>query len=78
VYERVHPQQEINYFTEDASDELRPNNLNQTAITDKGFDTDRSFMLVEIAGDDLYFETISRTGQTVDSGTIRRQPAATQ
>jgi len=78
VYERVHPQHGIYYFTEGASGELRPNNLNKTAITDKGFDTDRSFMLVEIAGDDMYFETISRTGQTVDSGTIHRQPAATQ
>jgi 3',5'-cyclic AMP phosphodiesterase CpdA len=78
VYERVHPQHGIYYFTEGASGELRPNNLNKTAITDKGFDTDRSFMLVEIAGDDMYFEAISRTGQTVDSGTIHRQPAAAQ
>jgi hypothetical protein len=29
-------------------------------------------MLVEIAGDELYFQTISRTGRTVDSGVIRR------
>jgi predicted MPP superfamily phosphohydrolase len=78
VYERVHPQHGIYYFTEGASGELRPNNLNKTAITDKGFDTDRSFMLIEIAGDDMYFETISRTGQTVDSGTIHRQPVAAQ
>jgi 3',5'-cyclic AMP phosphodiesterase CpdA len=75
VYERVHPQHGIYYFTEGASGELRPNNLNKTAITDKGFDTDRSFMLIEIAGDEMYFETLSRTGQTVDSGTIQRQPA---
>jgi hypothetical protein len=30
-------------------------------------------MLNEIAGDDLYFQVISRTGETVDSGTIRRR-----
>jgi hypothetical protein len=29
-------------------------------------------MLVEIAGDELYFQTISRTGLTVDSGVIPR------
>jgi hypothetical protein len=29
-------------------------------------------MLVEIAGDELYFQTISRVGLTVDSGVIRR------
>lgn len=72
VYERVHPQQGIYYFTEGASGELRPGDLARSAITDKGFDTDRSFMLIEIAGDDMYFQTISRTGDTVDSGVIHR------
>jgi 3',5'-cyclic AMP phosphodiesterase CpdA len=72
VYERVHPQNGIYYFTEGASGELRPGNLAHTAITDKGFDTDRSFLLSEIAGDEMYFQTISRTGETVDSGVIHR------
>ena len=72
VYERVHPQHGIYYFTEGASGSLRPGNLARSAITDKGFDTDRSFMLIEIAGDEMYFQTISRTGDTVDSGVIHR------
>ena len=72
VYERVHPQHGIYYFTEGSSGELRPGDLARSAITDKGFDTDRSFMLIEIAGDEMYFQTISRTGDTVDSGVIRR------
>ncbi len=72
VYERIRPQQGIYYFMEGASGELRPGNLTHTAITEKGFDTDRSFVLSEIAGDDMYFETISRTGETVDSGVIHR------
>ena len=29
-------------------------------------------MLVEIAGDEMFFQTVSRTGATVDSGVIRR------
>lgn len=74
VYERVHPQHGIYYFTEGASGELRPGDLARSAITDKGFDTDRSFMLIEIAGDDMYFQTISRIGDTVDSGVIHRTP----
>jgi hypothetical protein len=41
-------------------------------ITAAGFDTDCSFLTVEISGDDLFFQTISRTGKTVDSGTIHR------
>lgn len=72
VYERIHPQSGIYYFMEGASGELRAGNLAHTSITDKGFDTDRSFLLVEIAGDDLYFQTISRAGETVDSGIIHR------
>ena len=36
------------------------------------FDQDQSFMLVEIAGAELYFQSISRTGKVVDSGTISR------
>jgi predicted phosphodiesterase len=73
VYERVKPQKGIYYFTEGASGELRANNLKKTELTAVGYDQDRSFLSVEISGDDLYFQTISRTGVTIDSGTIRRQ-----
>ena len=72
VYERVHPQHGIYYFTEGASGSLRARNLGRSTMTDKGFDTDRSFMLIEIAGDEMYFQTASRTGAVVDSGVIRR------
>ena len=72
VYERVKPQKGITYFTEGASGSLRKGNLKKTTMTAAGYDQDRSFMLVEIAGDELYFQTISRTGLTVDSGMIRR------
>jgi len=72
VYERVNPQRGIYYFTEGASGSLRQGNLTPTAITAKGFDTDRSFMMIEFAGDDMYFQTVSRTGMAVDSGVIHR------
>ncbi len=72
VYERVHPQNGVYYFTEGASGSLRPGNLARSAITDKGFDSDRSFMLIEIAGDEMYFQTISRTGDKVDEGVVHR------
>ena len=72
VYERVKPQKGITYFTEGASGSLRAGNLKKTTLTAVGYDQDRTFMLVEIAGDELHFQTISRTGQTVDSGVIRR------
>jgi hypothetical protein len=68
----VKPQEGITYFVEGASGSLRAGNLKKTALTAVGYDQDRSFMLVEIAGDELHFQTISRTGRTVDSGIIRR------
>jgi len=72
VYERVKPQKGTYYFTEGASGQLRKGNLRKTDLTAVGYDQDCSFMLVEITGDELYFQTISRTGVTVDSGLIRR------
>jgi hypothetical protein len=29
-------------------------------------------MLIEVSGDDLFFQAISRTGTTVDSGVVHR------
>jgi hypothetical protein len=36
----------------------------------RSFDDDYHFMLVEIDGRELHFQTITRTGKTVDAGTI--------
>jgi hypothetical protein len=72
VYERVLPQQGIYYFTEGASGSLRQGNLAFSALTAQGFDADRSFMMVEVAGDDLYFQAVSRTGAAVEPGVIHR------
>lgn len=74
-YERVKPQNGIAYFTEGGSAKLREGNITKTDLTAKGFDTDRTFMVVEIAGDRLYFQTVSRTGSLVDAGTIDRRSA---
>jgi predicted phosphodiesterase len=71
VYERVKPQQGINYFVLGNSGELRPHNLNPSPDTAKGFDTDRTFGLFEIAGSDFNFQIVSRTGATVDSGSFQ-------
>jgi len=43
-------------------------------MTAAEFDQDRSFMVVEVSGDDLFFQAISRTGGVVDSGVLHRQP----
>lgn len=74
VYERLKPQHGIYYFVLGNAGELRFHDLLPSPDTVKGFDTDRDFMLVEISGDELYFQTISRTGETVDSGVLAKQP----
>jgi hypothetical protein len=45
----------------------------KSGITAKGFDTDLAFMAAEISGDQMYFNAISRVGQTVDSGVFTRR-----
>ena len=73
IYERLTPQKGIYYFVEGASGELRKGNTRRSAMTAQAFDDDRSFMLVEIVNNQMSFQVISRTGATVDSGTIQRQ-----
>jgi predicted phosphodiesterase len=73
-YERVKPQKGIYYFVTGAGGEVRKNNIKKNSpMTDKGFDTDLSFMLVEIIKDEMHFQVISRSGATVDSGVIPRR-----
>lgn len=77
-YERMLPQGGITYVIQGGSANLRKGNIRRnSAITAKGFDTDRSFTLVEIVGDQMYLETISRMGAIVDSVVIRRREVAT-
>jgi len=72
LYERLKPQKGITYFVSGAGGQLRRGDLKPSSMMASGFDEDCSFMLNEIAGDDLYFQVISRTGQTVDRGVIHR------
>jgi 3',5'-cyclic AMP phosphodiesterase CpdA len=73
IYERLTPQKGIYYFVEGAGGELRKGDTKRSAMTAQAFDQDQSFLLVEIDGNQLSFQAISRTGVTVDSGTIQRQ-----
>ncbi|HKQ85472.1 MAG TPA: metallophosphoesterase [Candidatus Acidoferrales bacterium] len=70
IYERMKPQQGIYYFVEGSAGQLRAGDLRPAPFEATGFDKDRTFMAVEIAGDDMFFETISRSGEMVDSGQI--------
>ena len=73
VYERVHPQNGIAYCVSGAAGSLRPGDVSPSPITARSFDTDYHFMLMEIAGAELYFQAISRAGVTIDAGVITRR-----
>ena len=76
-YERLKPQKGIHYFTAGGSAKLRAGDIMQNSgMTAKGFDTEQSFMLIEIDGDVMRFQTISRRGRRVDSGEVRRTPSS--
>ena len=72
-YERLKPQNGIQYFISGGAGKVRKSNIASTSLTAKGFDQDLHFMLIEIDGNEFHFQAISRTGATVDSGLIRRQ-----
>jgi calcineurin-like phosphoesterase family protein len=77
VYERVKPQQGIVHFVSGAGGSLRKGDLlPRSPLTAVGFDSDYHFMLMEIDGEDLHFQAISRTGATIDSGVVHRGAAA--
>jgi hypothetical protein len=76
VYERLKPQKGIYYFVSGAAGQLRRGNMSPAEQTAAYFDQDQSFMVVEIAGNEMYFEAVSRTGTIVDAGTITRQARA--
>jgi 3',5'-cyclic AMP phosphodiesterase CpdA len=72
-YERVKPQKGVQHFILGSSAKLRKGNIKRgSGLTAAGFDTDRTFMLVEIDGDALHFQAISRAGKTVDKGTLKQ------
>jgi 3',5'-cyclic AMP phosphodiesterase CpdA len=72
IYERLKPQKGIHYFVAGSGGKLRKGDLVPTASTAAGFDQEQAFLIAEVAADDMHFQAISRTGATVDSGTIPR------
>ncbi len=77
-YERVKPQKGIYYFISGAGGKLRGGDVTKgSPLTAVAYDKDMSFMLLEVVGDQLHFQVISRTGETVDSGVLanQRKPA---
>ena len=77
IYERIKPQKGITYFVEGSGGRLRKGDVKPSATTAAYFDQDQTFMLIEVDGDTMRFQALSRTGRIVDSGAIARRPAST-
>jgi predicted phosphodiesterase len=73
IYERLNPQKGIYHFTVGGAAKLRKGDTRPGALIAARYDRDRSFMVAEIAGDSLYFQTLSRKGAVVDRGVIARR-----
>lgn len=72
IYERLKPQKGVAYFIVGSSGQLRKGGMTPSPTMAVGFDQDQAFLLAAIDGDELTFQTISRTGARVDAGTIKR------
>ena len=74
TYERIRPQSGIQYFVEGSSGQLRSGDLRKgSPLTAAGNDTEQAFMLMEIDGDSLTFNAITKSGAIIDSGVIARR-----
>jgi 3',5'-cyclic AMP phosphodiesterase CpdA len=74
TYERIKPQNGILYFVEGSGGQLRKGDLRKgSPLTAMGNDRDCTFMLMEIDGDTLTYNTITGSGSLIDSGTFQRR-----
>ena len=78
AYERIKPQGGIYYFIQGDSGKLAHHDFHSSQQMQTSFDRDRTFMLVEIDGDNLHFQTVARSGETVDAGVLTRQTGPAQ
>jgi len=75
-YERIKPQKGVQYFVMGNSAKLRRGDISKTGLTAFGYDQGYAFMLVEIVGDEMHFQTINEKGAAIDTGVIRKAAAS--
>ena len=70
IYQRSRLQKGVQYFVTGGAGSLRLGDGIPATYIAKNYDADYHFMLVEIDGDDLHFQAISRQGEMIDAGTM--------
>jgi hypothetical protein len=74
LYERIAPQMGVRYFVSGGGG--RSLNAFQKSAFDEAGSSEHHFMVVELAGDQLFFEAVTPTGQTLDCGVFWRTATA--
>lgn len=70
-YERTHPQRGgITYFISGGGGSLRRGDIRRSVLAARGFDADYHFVLFEATRGELFYQAISRTGHSIDAGSI--------
>jgi hypothetical protein len=70
IYQRVTPQQGVQYFVSGAGGKIREGNLKRDSLVASGYDADSHFMTIEADATSLRFSAVNASGQQVDSGVV--------
>ena len=74
IYERTKPQHGITHFVVGSGGKLALGDIDpRSGLMAGGYDRDCVFLAVEIDGDQMFFNAVSRTGAIVDSGVVERR-----
>ena len=77
TYERVKPQQGIQYFVTGAGGKVRKGDINmRSPFRDMSFDNDNHYMQMEIDDKQISFQAITRGGAVIDRGAIHQNALA--
>lgn len=70
IYQRSELQEGIQYFVSGGAGSLREGDGRAAPFIARSYSSDYHFLLVEIDGDALHFQAITRTGDTIDAGVL--------
>ncbi len=74
VYERIQPQDGVQYITEGCSGKLMRNNLDKASkLTAYGQDQQQSFMTAQVTASEIKLEAIGLDGKVFDSITLKQE-----
>jgi len=77
IYERVKPQQGVQYFVTGAGGQVRHNDANmRSPFRAMSFDQDNHYLQMEIDDQQISFQAITRTGSVIDRGAIKQRVMA--